>query len=82
MSSGSRYLSLIFLAGALATPLVTSGCDGMLREMQESMIIFINKLAERHCVAEHVSHLIWNIGELLARVGSFGFHRILGFVAL
>ena len=26
MSSGSRYLSLIFLAGALATPLVTSGC--------------------------------------------------------
>jgi hypothetical protein len=26
MSSGPRYLSLIFLACALATPLVTSGC--------------------------------------------------------
>ena len=26
MSRGPRYLSLIFLAGALATPLVTSGC--------------------------------------------------------
>ena len=26
MSSGPRYLSLIFLAGALVTPLVTTGC--------------------------------------------------------
>lgn len=26
MSSGSRYLSLIFLAGALVTPLVTTAC--------------------------------------------------------
>jgi len=26
MSSGSRYMSLVFLAGALVTPLVTTGC--------------------------------------------------------
>ena len=28
MSSGSRWLSLVFVAGALVTPLVTTGCGG------------------------------------------------------
>jgi hypothetical protein len=28
MSSGSKWLSLVFVAGALVTPLVTTGCGG------------------------------------------------------